>query len=319
MMAGIDRRQALEYCDNRGNPIIGSRLSVIDPGVSVEQRWLFMLAGALKDAMVRVGAARLEELPLFLSLPMKTSGGAYDARFLAEELSARLGVSLLSARIKAFADGACGGYTALATARSALQRGDCEMCVVAGADSLIGARSLLKLAQDGRLLVEENSDGVIPGEAAAALVLSARQREPLAIVRGIGFGNEPASLDNDVPLRGLGIGAATRAALDEAGMALHDIDFRVSDAAGESYHFKEQALLVARLLQQRKEQFPLWLCAESLGDCGAAMGICGVAYAVAAITHKRATGRRAITFAGNDRGYRAAVVLDHDANRRASV
>jgi 3-oxoacyl-[acyl-carrier-protein] synthase-1 len=180
---------------------------------------------------------------------------------------------------------------------------------VGAADSLIGAQVLLELVARKRLLSARNPDGVIPGEASACVFLSASRVGSLAEIRGMGFGREPALRDNEVPLRADGLVAATRAALAHARCELHDLDFRVSDTAGESHAFKEQALLVTRLLRQRKGSFPVLQPAEALGDTGAAAGLCGLVTAVEALHRGKAPGPRAIVFGGNEQGDRAAVVV----------
>jgi 3-oxoacyl-[acyl-carrier-protein] synthase I len=175
---------------------------------------------------------------------------------------------------------------------------------------LINAATLQALQRAGRLLTEDNSDGVIPGEAAACLLLHAYEKRAWAHVSGLGLAHEPGLPTNDVPLRGDGVVAAAHAALGEVGLGLHDIDVRVSDAAGESYHFKEQVLLMSRLLRQRKEGFPLLLCATQLGDTGAAAGLVGIISAIEDVQRGFAPGRRAIAFAGASDGRRGAAVLE---------
>ncbi|WP_375767144.1 hypothetical protein NR798_36490 [Archangium gephyra] len=221
----------------------------------------------------------------------------------------RLKVVLNPRRVRIFTEGSHGGYAALAAGREMVRRREFPACLVAGAESMMCARTLLRLYEQRRLLTEDNSDGIIPGEAAACVLLSSH-KQGLAVIRGMGFAKEPSSLANDVPLRADGLTAAARAALQEARLALHDIDFRFSDAAGESFYFKEQALLVSRVLGERKEEFPLWLCAEALGDTGVAAGLCGMAWAIAGWGRRYAPGPRAIGLAGNEQGGRAAVIIE---------
>ena len=95
-------------------------------------------------------------------------------------------------------------------------------------------------------------------------------------VAGLGFGVENAPILFHEPFLGVGLAAATRQALAEAGESLHEISFRLSDVTGESYGFREQALLLARVMRGKRERFPLWHIAESIGDTGAAVGICNV-------------------------------------------
>ncbi|HEX5748768.1 MAG TPA: beta-ketoacyl synthase N-terminal-like domain-containing protein [Archangium sp.] len=310
LRAGINRKRVSPYMDNQGREIVISHLrDILDLEATPTQRWLFFLTHALQDVLEQIGAAAFEQLPLLIALPASTANTPYSADFLVRELSARLGVVLHPRRVRIFTEGSQGGYTALAAGRELVRRREVPACLVAGAESMMCARTVLRLYEQRRLLTEDNSDGVIPGEAAACVLLSSH-KQGLAVIRGMGFAQEPSSLENDVPLRADGLTAAARAALEEAGLALHQIDFRFSDAAGESFYFKEQTLLVSRVLRERKEDFPLWLCAEVLGDTGAAAGLCGMVWAIAGWARRYAPGPRAIGLAGNAQGRRAAVIIE---------
>ncbi|HET8938646.1 MAG TPA: hypothetical protein VFN67_34610 [Polyangiales bacterium] len=92
------------------------------------------------------------------------------------------------------------------------------------------------------------------------------------------------------------------------------MDIRLSDAAGESYHFKEQALLVSRLLRRPKESLPVQHVAISLGDTGAAAGLCGL---VAAMIGRGRVAKSNLTWfmacAGAHAGMRAVLVVTRDS------
>ncbi len=308
--AGIDRKQELPYSDNQRRPLTGSFLGRFDPSMTAEQRWLELLAHALADVTSVHGADAVSAMPLILALPVDAEGRAPDVVMLARELSGRLRFTIAPDRLRVVTQGAHGGYRAIAMARDILSQSQHKACLVAAADSLVHARALLALSNQRRLLTEDNSDGVIPGEAAACLMLTSSGARVLAAVRGLGFAEEHALPDNDLPLRGDGLAAAARAALAEAGLGMHNMDLRLSDAAGESYYFKEQALVMAKLLRQRKDTLPLWQCADALVDTGAAAGICGLATAIAGFIRGYAPGPRAIGFVGNSRGQRASLVLE---------
>jgi 3-oxoacyl-[acyl-carrier-protein] synthase-1 len=310
MRAGITRRQDTPHRDDRRRPIAGSYLASLDATWTEEQRWLHLLASALVDAARDPTCGPLAEVPIVVALPRDRRGEAFSPRWLAQELSQRVGGALEPGRIQVVTGGAAGGYDAIAAGRQLLQAGRQEACLVAAADSLIGARPLRELDRQRRLHTDDNADGVTPGEGAVCLGLSRSGDGALAVIRGIGRGREPGSPGNGLPVRGEGITTAARAALVEAGLAFADLDFRLSDAAGESHQLVEQALCLARLLRGSKERFPLWLPSRSLGDTGAAAGLSALAWAVAAFARKYAPGRRAIGFAGNDQGERAALVIE---------
>jgi 3-oxoacyl-[acyl-carrier-protein] synthase I len=310
MRAGVTRKQASPYVDNHGREIVVSHLrDPLDLKASPAQRWLFFLTHALQELLDQTGAKAFEQAPLLVALPASPTGEPYCAAFLARELSARLRVVLDPHRVHIFTEGSYGGYAALAAGRELVCRREFPTCVVAGTESMMAAHTLLRLHEQRRLLTEDNADGIIPGEGAACVLVSSN-KQAVATIRGMGFGEEPSSLKNDVPLRADGLTAAARAALAEANLALHDLHFRLSDAAGESFSFKEQALLVSRMLKERKQEFPLWLCAKSLGDTGAAAGLCGLVWALSGWARRYAPGPRAIGFAGNEQGRRAAVIIE---------
>lgn len=309
MRAGISRKSISAYTDDMGREIVASYLQqLISEDASYEKRWLFLLIQALRDLMGDSGPRTLERMPILLVLPPSSSDHPYAVNQVCAALSKELGARLSPDQLQLFGDGAYGGYVALQKGRESVHAG--RACVVAAADSFLSARRLLALAEQQRLLVEGNSDGLIPGEAACAVLLTSDRCHALGQVSGIGFAIEPSLLDNDTPLRAAGLVAAAQAALDEAGLELADLDFRLSDAAGESFYFKEQSLLVSRLLRARKPAFPLWLPAVSLGDTGAAAGLCSLLWALAAWDRGYAPGPRALACAGNAQGARAAIVLE---------
>ncbi|MDC0668094.1 hypothetical protein [Nannocystis radixulma] len=312
LRAGISRRQELPYLDDDGRPVVGSYLARIPAGTPRRERIASLAAVAIADAL-RGAANTACSDPWILVLADDIAAELGDGAAIRAQL-ARRGVPFAPSETRIVAEGSCGLVSALALARSLFARRQCRACTICAADSLICAGSLARLAGQGRLLTEDNPDGVTPGEAAVCLRLSPSGRGASSRILGTGTARESATLRSDEPLRGDGIAAAAQGALAEAGLAFHDIDFRVSDAAGESYHFKEQILLVSRLLRSRRADLPLWLCAAELGDTGAAAGLCGLVTATEAFRRGRVPGPRALVFAGADDGRRSAVVLSRGGN-----
>lgn len=308
--ARIKRFDVLPFGDDDGRELTGSVLARLDGLPHWTARWAQLLSWSLREALEGLAPSDIAQLPVVLALPAGVRGHAptaSDALGMLREVGGT-DFGLSPSLMATLCEGASGGYRALTWARQHVA--DHGRCLVAAADSLIGARPLAALAANRRLLTEDNPDGVIPGEAAACVLLHGARSGALASIRGLGLARESASVTNDVPLRADGVTMAARSALAEAGFDMSEIDFRVSDAAGESYGFKEQALLLARLLRTQKAELPLWLPAESLGYTGAAAGLCGLVIATEALTRGRAPGPRAMAFAGNDAGDRAAVIVE---------
>lgn len=310
MRAGVTRKAESPYHDDQGRDITASLLpeELLPLDASCEERWLFYLTRALAQVAGDGGVEELARATLHLALPAAADGRPYPVAFVADALATRLGVPIREDKLRLVTGDAPTGVLALHEASSSLREG--ALTLVAAADSLVSARRLMPLSAQQRLLVEGNSDGIIPGEAAVALRLSQDKRAAIAWLRGISCGQEPSTLQNDIPLRAEGLVTAARDALTQAKLALHELDFRFSNAAGESFFFKEQALLLTRVMRERKEEFPLWLPADSLGDTGSAAGLCGVAWALAAWQRGYAPGPRAIVLASCDGSARGVVLLE---------
>ena len=306
MRAGIRRIELLPYLDDDRSPLKGASVPVAPDDTSAEQRRLTLLDHALRDALRRVGLERLARTPLIVALPEGLKPDVHMVRQFTTQLSARCGVPLDPRKVRLLARGSAGAYLAMVTARDQLADGP---VIVAAVDSLVRARELQALSRARRLATEKHTDGFIPGEAAACVLLDRAPTGSVGAVLGLGYGEEPGLLDNDIPLRGTGVTEAARRALDEAGLAMHDMDFRLSDYTGESYFFKEQALVVSRLLRKRKEEFPLWGCTNGLGYVGAAAGLCNVAWALESWKRGATPGRHAIAWAGGYGSARASLVL----------
>ena len=305
--AGLDRKQETRYVDDEGSPIIGSYLDEFESGMDRKQRWLGLLAFAVEDLVANVSGDGIHDLPIICVVPESGKEPTDNGEVAA--LLSTLGIGIDPTKVSVMPGGSSSVFEAIKSALSMLLETQHSKALVCAADSLINAPALLHLSSHSRLRTEANSDGVTPGEAAAALLISLDSRQARGAIRGLGFGLERSLLSNDIPLRGEGIVQAARGALAESELAMHEIDFRLSDAAGESFYFKEQVLAVTRLLRQNKAEFPLWLTALSLGDVGASAGLTSIVNALIAIQLGYAPGGRAIVYAGHENGERAAAVI----------
>ena len=147
--------------------------------------------------------------------------------------------------------GRVGGAVALLQARRMMTEGRSARVIVAGVDSYLNGATLAHYDAEHRLLTRSNSNGFVPGEAAAALLLglAAQGGSAPLVLQGLGFGREPAPFGSGKPLRAEGLLRAMRGALDEAGMPLSACDHRIADVNGEQYRFREVSLAIMRLLR----------------------------------------------------------------------
>lgn len=304
----------LPYCDNRGEPIIGAAVPILPPRLKRNERLIELAAMALADCLSNLSTESLVNIPLLIGLAEsgRPGGGDGVTQTIIPELEQKLGIRFHPTLSQVIPEGHVSGFRALNVARQLFHSQGLPACLICGVDSYLNAQSLLWLNEHWRLKTEENSDGVIPGEGAAAVLLQAQSpsgAESGVKIAGIGFGHEEAGVLSEEPLLGLGLAAAARSALTEAGQQMHQMDFRLSDVTGESYGFKEQALMLGRLMRERRESLPIWHSADCIGDTGAAAGVGQLIVAQHAFRKRYAPGEQAIACTSAVPGGRAAVVL----------
>ncbi|MFY2563618.1 hypothetical protein ACN469_38850 [Corallococcus terminator] len=324
MRAGLSAFEQLPLWDNGRNPITGSPVSSLPLTLERQERLIDLLAMALTDALAGEENVSTEQVPLLVALaePERPGGAASLADTLVSRVEQRLARTFHPRLSRTLTGGNAAAFRALALARTLSWEQRVPSCFVCAVDSLLNARSLLWLEEHRRLKTRSNSDGVIPGEAAVCLRVephTGRRRQPLASLVGLGFATEPASVLDENPLRAEGLVGAGRAALAEAGLRMQDMDWRLSDASGESYGFKEQALALTRLLRVKREDLPLWLSAESIGEVGTAASLCQLVRAAQAYQRGYAPGAHAMCFASSVSGGRAVAVLRRPASNRSSA
>jgi len=318
LRAGISAFSELSYVDDTGGALIGAYLPEVTEERCYARRLLASLVSAIKDCLSAQGEIRLEDLPFLVALPEDKRPGIPNglSSQIFDALERALDISIRRELSYVYPFGHVAVFRALADARALLDRSDVPACLVCGADSFIRARTLLWLADTQRLKVEVESIGIFPGEAAgAALVTGARSDASGSgpNILGIGFGVESVTPFSEEPLRADGLSAALTAALREAGVEMHDVDFRISDIAGEPYAFTEQALSLARVMRQVREEMPLWHCAEFIGETGAAVGLCELGWASGAFNKGYAPGPIAACYAGSINGDRGVAIVARSA------
>ncbi len=320
--AGVSIFSELPYWDKEKETVIGCRVPGLDE-LQFGPRLLAMLVQALRECVTDVEKMPWQEVPLLIGLaePGRPGGGDTVAASIVDDVQAQLGVPFHRRLSKVLRLGHTAAFEALRTARDLLNRGDVPACLIAGVDSYINASALYWLDECYRLKRAGHMDGVIPGEAAAVVLVERQPRKqanagqagkaPRAIeVVGLGFGHEKATILDEEPLLGLGLADAARGALADAGWGFHDLDFRLSDVTGENYGFREHTLAEARLVTKvRTEPQPIWHAAECIGDTGAAAGAVQLVVARAAMLKQYAPGPRVLCFTSALPGNRAVAAV----------
>jgi len=280
------------------------------------EKLLRMLVPALGECLAATNGVPSHEIVLFLCVAEPGRSGrldGLDATFL-QEIEERLGGHFHS-ESGVIAGGRVGGAYALGHAQRAIGSGR-PLCIVAGVDGFLVAPTLTAFENRRRLLTADNSDGFIPGEAAAAVLVGPATDLPRRSTElrclGLGFGTERATVESDRPLRGEGLAQTFRDALSDAGVDWSTLDYQICAISGEQYGFKETALAATRAIRPVKHGFDLWHPSDCVGEVGAAIVPCMLGVALMAARKGYAPGPGVLCHAGDDDGRRAAIVLRYD-------
>jgi|SRR5579872_5166125 len=313
LRAGVSGVRTLAWADPQsGEPFRCAR-------VWFPQRWggvrmiADLVAPAILECLSAAGAQPLQSIPILLGVsePERPGRPAALESELLDVLYARLGGSP-HPQSRVYANGQTGCAHALLEAQQLLESRRARAVVIAGVDSFIDREMLEAYARRRRILTAENFNGFLPGEAGAAVLVSAPPREFGGVrISGWGYARESAAIEDTKPFRAEGMTQAVREALHTAGVGLPQIAFRVTDISGEHYKFKEAMFVAMRLDKTpRAEPLDLWHPIEYLGEIGAAILPCLLAWISHAIRCGYAPGPRALCHIGNDAGERAAFVVE---------
>jgi 3-oxoacyl-[acyl-carrier-protein] synthase-1 len=310
---GIDNFQETRFMDSGGEWIMGSSVPMERPWRGIE-KLSKMLASALQECLSSDSTLNLEEIPILFCLAEKDRPGRFaeleDRIFL--ETQEEMGVRF-HGKSGLLNYGRVGLGVALQQARGLLYGENIPRVIIAGVDSLLVGPTLSTYEDQERLLTSQNSNGFIPGEAAAAVLVgpALAPDEAQLLCLGVGSGVERATEQSELPLRADGLVQAIRAALAEAGYSLGAMDFRITDISGGQYSFKEASLALTRILRERKEEFDIWHPADCIGEVGAAIGVVIFAVCLAATRKAYAPGNNILCHLANEDSKRAAIILSY--------
>jgi 3-oxoacyl-[acyl-carrier-protein] synthase-1 len=309
LRARLDGFQETRFANAAGEWLLGAPVCLPRKWIG-EKRMAHMAAAAIGEIFDTAPQAR-DQAPLILCLseggrlgqPIKHAGDFL--RKISEILE--IGAHRQS---RVVAHGRPSGMVALDHARRLLKESDVPSVIMVGVDSYLTPGTISLYLGERRLLASDNPNGFIPGEAAAA-VLCTRARDARFRLHGLGLTRETASIYNvaDLALRGDGMTAAYRGALNEAGIEMNRLGYRISDLIGEQYWFKQTALASLRLVRGAHDFQDLWSPGESLGNIGAAVVPVMIGMAFAAAAKGYAAGDPVLIEASNDAGACGAAVL----------
>lgn len=216
----------------------------------------------------------------------------------------------------ATAVGHTGVARALAQAAADLQSGAIDVAVLGGVDSLLDVLTLSRLESTGRLKTPNAPAGLQAGEGAAFVLLErdermrARGGQAWAVLRGLGFGQEPHAFGADCPPTGRGLAEALHSVLKRIHFKHLLPVWCISDHTGESMRAMDWGSAQVHLEAQQAMRligetiYP----AASFGDTGAASGALALCQAACAFERRYAPGSVAALLSSGEAGDRAALL-----------
>lgn len=271
-----------------------------DPPLHGIDRWLAMLTPAV-EACLRA-AGRTRTCILLLRPHHLADEGANE---LMDHLRSRfphvVAVELVAQH----------GFDVLRSCQEVNERLSTSACVIAGVDSLLNAAAILPLLHDGTLIGPTGIHQATAGEAASA-VLCRDDGDGLHCL-GVGTGVEPSTAGARTPLKADGLTVAGRSALQEAGLGMHEIAWRISDGQMDQRSLKEATLAHRRLSRRTRESCPLWQPCRSTGLIGVATVPLLLTVAWMAFRKGYAPGDHVVLHANGSAGQRSVAVCSGQA------
>ncbi|ALN58680.1 hypothetical protein GLE_3334 [Lysobacter enzymogenes] len=317
----IDNFAETEFVDGVGEPILGARIppsaGAEEAGDGAEMRLTRAVRGAIAQAASSDAALTPSTTAIFVLLPDPQQRPGFPQDRL--DRLYRVCLETLDAAphpaSRLYAQGACALAPALRDAWERLRTHEVRHVLLIGLDSLLNVVDIQHELRRHRLLVAGNSDGFIPGEAAAAVLLTLMQEDSdTRAVRVLGTGHQAAerTYADECPPDGRALAAAMQQALQMAGLQAHEIHQRAVDLSGESYFGDESAYAWGRVLRRYSPSgFQTLLMASCVGEIGAAHGPLMLAYLHDAHIKGHAAGENSLFQCSGTGAHRAAVVTSY--------
>jgi len=299
------------FVDEANQPIPGASLYQVP--LTGDERLFHMARMATEECLTTLPSVPDRPLPIIL-LGSEGTGkrGERQAQRMDRLLAACRPESGFDPRTRGICAGKAGIGEALRLARDIFSAPDApEYVLIVGVDSFLEPETFNHFIQARRILCTTNSDGFIPGEAGAAIALTARTGDgPALWIEGIGQGFEPASPESaEKPLLAQGLADALRAALSEASAPQSEYAFQAHAVSGEQWFMKEAALVIGRVITEVAPGFDGRMICLTVGEVGAACGPLGLAWLGAEMA-LGTLGARGFLHFSNDDGQRTALALN---------
>jgi 3-oxoacyl-[acyl-carrier-protein] synthase-1 len=191
-----------------------------------------------------------------------------------------------------------------------LETGERDFYILGGIDSCVETPFLRAVSELGLLKDEEHPAALMPGEAAAFVLLEplhrarARGARIEAVLEGANVTAESCHRASGEPSVGVALAAAIGTTLEELAEKGRDVGLIVGDLNGDAWRAAEWGYAIVRLTQQYpwlRDQ-PQWYPATSFGEVGAASGVVAICMAARAFARNYARTDRVLVWLSSDDG-----------------
>ncbi len=294
-----------------------------DPSLRFDTaRWPALVQAGLTDLLAQLDEAAADELlarpwQAWVVLPdAGRSADPHDLYLAIEPVLAEWPYAL--GRVTLHLGGHAAGVGAVAAAAEACQAEPGLVALVLAVDSQLDAEALTALELRRQLhgasepyegAARANPYGRIPGEGAAALVLTSQPTQQIwCSLAGAALGREPRGAGKSEPCTGQGLTDAARRAIDAAGLADAALITLTHDTTGEPYRADEFGFSALRLARRLAPDYRRVTPALVSADLGAASA---VAHAALQAWHCRqqADGSAHLILSSSDEALRGAMVV----------
>jgi 3-oxoacyl-[acyl-carrier-protein] synthase I len=322
LRTGIPVLAAAPLVNGEGEPITMGFDATLDPYLVGGDRAAKLAMTALEEALAPVVASR-EALTakLVLCVDPPLAGVARDKAVedggrLAAVVHTRAKELCPGVEMEIVARGGASAAFALSAALEALADKELDLLVLGGVHSDYDPSTIAALDAQGRVFSPQNLDALIPGEAAAFVVLTREEtarrigQTPPARLGGVGTAvGAPRADDDSSAMDGTALTSALRAAsedLDELGLKA---GWAICDHTFEVRRVLEWQSAVTRTHKMWCEPHRLDAPAQRMGYLGAAALPFAMIMAAEGFSRGHAPSGVAMAFGGSDMGERGAVLL----------
>ncbi len=213
--------------------------------------------------------------------------------------------------------GRAAALSALRVAAKAIRADEVEVALVGGVDSLLRRERIAALAEAGEVRSASHPQGVLPGEAAAFIVLErtsqAKSRDAVrATISGVSREDEP-TVGTEDPNQAYALTRVVRRVLQPLAGSENGA-LTICDLNGDRYRATEWTMAELRAFARLPGDKPIWHHADCTGDPGAASGALDLVWAVSAFAKDYAGNDTALVWGASDGPLRAAALLHAPAS-----